>query len=158
MLFVFYQFYFSLNNGIEKTANMLENISSETLKHLSKAQLEPLCLEVRQFIIEQVSKTGGHLGASLGVVELTIALHYCFNSPNDSIIWDIGHQSYAHKVLTGRMKDFHTIRSFGGLSGFTNPRESIHDHFFAGHSSTSVSLGIGMSSANKLQNKENFTI
>ena len=137
---------------------MLENINSENLKRLSKAQLEPLCLEMRQFIIQQVSKTGGHLGASLGVVELTIALHYCFNSPSDAIIWDIGHQSYAHKVLTERMKDFHTIRSFNGLSGFTNPKESIHDHFFAGHSSTSVSLGIGMSSANKLQNKENFTI
>ena len=137
---------------------MLEDINSRNLKNLSKAQLEPLCLEVRQFIIQQVSKTGGHLGASLGVVELTIALHYCFNSPSDSIIWDIGHQSYAHKILTERMQNFHTIRSFGGLSGFTNPKESIHDPFFAGHSSTSVSLGIGMASANKLRNQNNFTI
>ena len=137
---------------------MLEDISIEKLKKLNVLQLEILSNEIRQFIIEEVSKTGGHLGASLGVVELTVALHYCFNSPYDEIIWDIGHQSYAHKILTGRIKNFHTIRSFGGLSGFTNPTESIHDHFFAGHSSTSISLGIGASSGNKLQNKENFTI
>ncbi len=128
------------------------------IKVLSKAELEPLSKEIRQFIIEQVSKTGGHLGASLGVVELTVALHYCFNSPSDAIIWDIGHQSYAHKILTGRVEQFHTIRSFGGLSGFTNPKESIHDHFFAGHSSTSVSLGIGVDSAKQLQNSKDFTI
>jgi 1-deoxy-D-xylulose-5-phosphate synthase len=137
---------------------MLEDISIEKLKKLNVLQLEILSNEIRKFIIEEVSKTGGHLGASLGVVELTVALHYCFNSPYDEIIWDIGHQSYAHKILTGRIKNFHTIRSFGGLSGFTNPIESIHDHFFAGHSSTSISLGIGVSSGNKLQKKENFTI
>ncbi len=137
---------------------MLNDINPENLAKLSKLELERLCDEVRRFIIEEVSKTGGHLGASLGVVELTVALHYCFRSPTDAIIWDIGHQSYAHKVLTGRIKDFHTIRSFNGLSGFTNPKESIHDHFFAGHSSTSVSLGVGMSCANKLQNNENFTV
>lgn len=137
---------------------MVENITAGYIKTLKVEELAEVNAKIRSFIVEQVSKTGGHLGASLGVVELTTALHYSFNSPADTIIWDIGHQSYAHKILTGRTKDFHTIRSYGGLSGFTNPKESEHDHFFAGHSSTSVSLGIGVASAKKLKCDDTYTV
>ncbi len=137
---------------------MLENLRLEDIKSFSIEKLEQLNKEVRQFIIQGVSKTGGHLGASLGVIELTTALHYSFNSPVDTLIWDIGHQTYAHKILTGRVKNFHTIRSYKGLSGFTNPEESPHDHFFAGHSSTSVSLGVGVASAKILKNDNSYTV
>lgn len=137
---------------------MLQGITPEKLRLFSIDDLKNLALELRNFIIQEVSKTGGHLGASLGVVELTIALHYFFNTPNDTIIWDIGHQTYAHKILTGRMEKFHTIRSYNGLSGFTNPLESKYDHFFAGHSSTSISLGIGVASAKQIQNDHTYTI
>jgi 1-deoxy-D-xylulose-5-phosphate synthase len=137
---------------------MINNITAKYIKTLKVEELEKVNEEIRVFIINQISKTGGHLGASLGVIELTTALHYSFNSPADSIIWDIGHQSYAHKILTGRTENFHTIRSYNGLSGFTNPRESTHDHFFAGHSSTSVSLGVGVASAKKLKENSSHTI
>ncbi|MFT4967892.1 MAG: 1-deoxy-D-xylulose-5-phosphate synthase [Candidatus Deianiraeaceae bacterium] len=134
------------------------SIFNRDVKTLSMAELKILNTEIRSFIIEEVSKIGGHLGASLGVVELTTALHYVFDSPSDTIIWDIGHQTYAHKILTGRKEKFHTIRSYNGLSGFTNPEESSHDHFFAGHSSTSISLGVGVSSAKLLQHNDTYTL
>jgi 1-deoxy-D-xylulose-5-phosphate synthase len=119
------------------------------LKKLSTEELPNFCADLREFIIKTVSKTGGHLGASLGVIELTVALHYVFSSPEDKIIWDVGHQAYPHKVLTGRKNMLHTIRTEGGLSGFTNIFESEHDVFGAGHSSTSISAGLGISAVSK---------
>src|SRR4030042_1909035 len=103
------------------------------LKGLSPAALEELAAELRQEIIATVTATGGHLASNLGVVELTIALHRVFESPRDKIIWDVGHQSYVHKLLTGRRKDFNTLRQFGGISGFTSREESEHDPFGPGH-------------------------
>lgn len=131
-----------------KASNSFENFNSlNDLKSLHVEDLPLFCSTLRQFIIETVSKIGGHLGASLGVVELTVALHYVFNSPEDKIIWDVGHQSYPHKALTGRKNLLHTLRKKGGISGFTNIFESSHDVFGAGHSSTSISAGLGMLSA-----------
>lgn len=118
--------------------------SPADLKKLPEEDLPYLAEEIRQEIIRVVSKTGGHLGASLGVVELTIALHYVFDTPNDKLIWDVGHQSYAHKILTGRGERFRTLRQEGGISGFTRRDESPYDPFGAGHSSTSISAGVGM--------------
>ena len=112
------------------------------LKKLPVEDLPYLAEEIRQEIIRVVSKTGGHLGASLGVVELAIALHYVFDTPNDKLIWDVGHQSYAHKILTGRGKQFHTLRQEHGISGFTRRSESPYDPFGAGHSSTSISAAV----------------
>jgi 1-deoxy-D-xylulose-5-phosphate synthase len=114
------------------------------IKNLKLSELEILAKEIREKIIDTVSKTGGHLAPSLGCVELAIAAHYVYESPKDKIIWDVGHQAYAHKLLTGRFKDFHTLRTYGGISGFLKPEESEHDIFAAGHSSTSVSAGAGI--------------
>lgn len=130
----------------------------QDVKALSKNQLQLLCEEVRDFTIQTVSKTGGHLGAALGVVELTIALHYVFNAPEDKIVWDIGHQGYPHKILTERKEKMHTIRKPQGLSGFLNIFESKYDSFGAGHSSTSVSAGLGMVAASKLLQKNNHVV
>src|SRR5512139_1828898 len=124
---------------------LLDTIDSPAdLKGLSPADLEKLAAELRQEIIATVTNTGGHLASNLGVVELTIALHRVFDSPKDKIIWDVGHQSYVHKLLTGRRRDFNTLRQQGGLSGFTCREESPHDPFGAGHASTSVSAALGM--------------
>ena len=117
------------------------------LKDLSIGELEDLAGEIRQTIIETVSKTGGHIAPSLGVVELTLAIHRVFDSPHDKIVWDVGHQSYAHKLITGRRDRFHTLRQYGGLSGFPKRSESIHDTFDVGHSSNSISAGLGMAEA-----------
>ncbi|MFZ8864460.1 MAG: 1-deoxy-D-xylulose-5-phosphate synthase [Rickettsiales bacterium] len=133
------------------------NIPSD-LKNLSAKQLEELCHEVRKKTIEIVSNTGGHLGAGLGVVELTIALHYVFNTPSDKIIWDVGHQTYPHKLLTGRKKLIESIRQKNGLSGFTKRSESIYDPFGAGHSSTSISAALGFAVANNLANSNDKII
>lgn len=130
----------------------------EDLKKLQKAELPAFCEGLRKFIIETVSKTGGHLGASLGVVELTVALHYVFSSPSDKIIWDVGHQAYPHKVLTGRKDNLHTIRKEGGISGFTNIFESQHDVFGTGHSSTSISAGLGIMAAMHNSHEEGFVL
>ena len=111
----------------------------DDLKNLSDAQLLSLADEIRGEIVSAVGKNGGHLASNLGVVELAIALHRSFESPKDAIIWDVSHQCYAHKLLTGRYKDFSSIRTFNGISGFTNHKESIHDFFDCGHASTSVS-------------------
>jgi len=111
--------------------------SPDQLKQLEENQLPELAEELRQCIINTVSETGGHLASSLGVVELTLALHYVFESPRDRIVWDVGHQAYAHKILTGRKNRFHTLRQHGGISGFPKITESPHDAFGTGHSSTS---------------------
>lgn len=130
----------------------------EALRALDESQLPQLADEVRQDMIAAVSKTGGHLGAGLGVVELTIALHYVFNTPLDRLIWDVGHQSYPHKILTGRRDKMESLRQQGGLSGFTKRSESEFDPFGAGHSSTSVSAGLGMAIARDLQGTDNKVI
>ena len=127
------------------------------LKRLSIKDLKILNNELRSFTIEAVSKTGGHLGASLGVVELTVALHYVFDTPKDKIIWDVGHQTYPHKILTGRKNKILTLRKKNGLSGFTKRSESIYDPFGAAHSSTSVSANLGITAARDLL-KKNFDV
>lgn len=121
----------------------------DALKKLDQAELVQLCEELRQFIIDNVSVYGGHFGASLGVVELTVALHYVFNTPYDQLVWDVGHQAYGHKILTGRRDVFHTNRLYGGISGFPKRSESVYDTFGVGHSSTSVSAALGMAVASK---------
>ena len=128
--------------------------SPEDLKKLDQVQLVQLSEELRQFIIDNVSVYGGHFGASLGVVELTVALHYVFNTPHDQLVWDVGHQAYGHKILTGRRDVFHTNRVYGGLSGFPRRSESEYDTFGVGHSSTSVSAALGMAAASKYLNLE----
>lgn len=127
--------------------------SPDDLKKLDQAQLVQLCDELRHFIIDNVSVYGGHFGASLGVVELTVALHYVFNTPHDQLVWDVGHQAYGHKILTGRRDSFHTNRVYGGLSGFPKRSESEYDSFGVGHSSTSVSAALGMAVASKYLNQ-----
>ena len=122
----------------------IEDITSpECLKNLSVKELEQLSADIRKFILENISKTGGHLSSNLGVVELTIALHYVFNSPNDKLIFDVGHQSYVHKILTGRAEGFKTLRQKNGMSGFIKYNESVHDVWEAGHSSTALSAASG---------------
>ncbi len=124
------------------------------LKTMSCEEMELLSYSIRDFLIEQVAETGGHLASNLGVVELTMALHKIFNSPEDKIIWDVGHQSYVHKILTGRAGAFGTLRQFGGLSGFPKGKESMHDAFDTGHSSTSISVAAGYAAARDIQGKD----
>ena len=128
------------------------------IKKLSESELQELSSEVRMEMINAVSETGGHLGAGLGVVELTVALHYIFDTPNDKLIWDVGHQTYPHKILTGRKNKIKTLRQGNGLSGFTKRAESEYDPFGAAHSSTSISSAFGIAEANKLSNKSNNVI
>ena len=130
----------------------------EDLRKLDPAQLPQLADELRADLIDVVSRTGGHLGSSLGVVELTVALHYLFNTPNDRLIWDVGHQTYPHKILTGRRERMPTIRQEGGLSGFTKRAESEYDDFGTGHASTSISAGLGMSVASELKGEKRNVI
>ena len=138
---------------------LLEHINSPSdLKKLQAEQLPALAAEIRQFLLDTVSVTGGHLGSNLGTVELSIALHYCFDSPNDKVIWDVGHQAYTHKILTGRRDLFHTQRQYKGISGFPKRCESEHDAFGVGHSSTSISAGLGMAAAASLDGKRNHAI
>jgi 1-deoxy-D-xylulose-5-phosphate synthase len=137
-----------MRNNQFKILNDIDDVMD--LKRLKKNNLCSLADEIRQFIIQNISITGGHLASSLGVVELTVALHYFFNSPKDKIIWDVGHQSYAHKILTGRKKAFHTLRQFKGLSGFPKITESEHDAFGAGHASTSISASLGFAKSRDL--------
>ena len=118
--------------------------SSEDVKELTLQEKEALAIEIRQRIIDVLSKNGGHLGSNLGIVELTIALHSVFSSPTDKLIWDVSHQTYVHKLLTGRNPRFHEIRQFKGLCGFSHPKESPHDHFHAGHAGTALSLALGV--------------
>ena len=138
---------------------LLETINSPAdLKKLKPEQLPDLAVEVRKFLLETVSVTGGHLGSNLGTVELSIALHYCFDSPGDKIIWDVGHQAYTHKILTGRRDRFATQRQYKGISGFPKRCESEHDAFGVGHSSTSISAGLGMAAAAGLDGTRNHSI
>ena len=132
--------------------------SPKDLDELNDEQLKDLASELRYDVIETVSKTGGHLGASLGVIELTIALHKIFDAPKDKIIWDVGHQSYPHKILTGRRDQMSTLRKKDGLSGFTKRDESKYDHFGAGHSSTATSAGLGMSIGRDLKKRDNHVV
>lgn len=128
------------------------------LHQLSEEQLPEVCAELRQYIIDVLSENPGHLGASLGTVELTVALHYVFNAPYDRIVWDVGHQAYGHKILTGRREAFHTLRKFGGISGFPNPAESEYDAFIAGHASNSISAAMGMAVASALKHENRHVI
>ena len=128
------------------------------LKDLNREELRSLASELRQFIIESVSKTGGHLSSNLGVVELTLALHYIYDAPKDKIIWDVGHQTYAHKILTGRKQEMHTLRKKDGISGFPRRTESIYDDFGTGHSSTSISAALGMAESLKKKRSKNKAI
>lgn len=134
--------------------NILDKInSSDDIKKLDESELEPLCSELREFLIKNISQTGGHLASNLGAVELSVALHRVYDSSEDRIIFDVGHQSYVHKIITGRKDRFSTLRQHGGLSGFTNPYESDDDAFVAGHASTSVSVALGMARARTLNNE-----
>jgi len=135
--------------------NLLDRINGPAdLKKLSINELERLSTEIRNIIIKTVSKTGGHLAPSLGVVELAIAIHYVFDTPNDKVIWDVGHQAYAHKLLTSRRDRFHTLRTYGGLSGFPKRSESPYDTFDTGHSSTSISAGLGITTAKAIKGEK----
>ena len=132
--------------------NLLDNISNpKDLRKLNPTQLPQLAKELREFIINVIATKEGHLGASLGVIELTIAIHYLFDTPNDLLVWDVGHQAYGHKILTGRKANFHTNRQFGGIAGFPSRKESEFDAFGVGHSSTSISAALGMAIASNLK-------
>jgi len=144
---------------VNKKYKLLDNINFPSdIKNLSQSELRILSDEVREEMISAVSETGGHLGAGLGVVELTVALHYIFNTPNDKLIWDVGHQTYPHKILTGRKDRIRSLRKGGGLSGFTKRSESEYDPFGAAHSSTSISSALGIAVANKLSNKSDNVV
>src|ERR671929_2097341 len=129
-----------------------------SLRRLPREALRRVADELRREVVDAVSVTGGHLGAGLGVVELTVALHYVFDTPRDRLVWDVGHQAYPHKVLTGRRDRIRTIRQGGGLSGFTKRSESEYDPFGAAHSSTSISAGLGMAVARDLDGRSNNVV
>ena len=138
---------------------ILENIKHPSdLKNLDGAELETLCTEIRRTLIDTVASTGGHLASNLGTVELTVALHKSFRSPDDKIIWDVGHQAYTHKLLTGRYSDFSTLRKEGGISGFVRPDESEHDSFYEGHAGVSVSQAAGVAAANAAKGNKNYAV
>ncbi len=138
---------------------LLDRIQSpQDLKSFNLLELERLCQEIREEIISVVSQSGGHLASNLGVIELTVALHYVFEAPRDKIIWDVGHQSYCHKILTGRREQFKTLRQYGGISGFPSPFESPYDAFGTGHSSTSISSALGMAEASSLKGENHKVI
>jgi 1-deoxy-D-xylulose-5-phosphate synthase len=139
--------------------SLLEKINSPSdLKSLSRSDLPVLAAEIREVIVDVVSKNGGHLASSLGAVELAIAIHYVFDAPDDKIIWDVGHQAYAHKLITGRREQFHTLRQYEGICGFTRMSESPYDAFSTGHSSTSISAGLGMACAKRLKNDKSKVV
>lgn len=138
---------------------ILENINNENdIKKLTPSELEQLVDEIREFLISKISVTGGHLASNLGVVELTMALHLAFNLPKDKLVWDVGHQSYTHKILTGRKAGFDELRKYGGLSGFPKRTESPCDSFDTGHSSTSISAGLGLVQASQILEKDNYVV
>ena len=130
---------------------LLDSIQkANDIKKIKEKDLDSLAAEIRQFLIEKISVSGGHLGSNLGAVELTMALHLSLDLPTDKIVWDVGHQSYTHKILTGRREGFETLRKFGGMSGFPKRKESDCDSFDTGHSSTSISAGLGLAQARDL--------
>ena len=144
---------------MEMKESLLNNIEYPSdLKKLKVEQLPQVCEELRAFIIDELSHNPGHFASSLGTIEITVALHYVFDMPSDNIVWDVGHQAYGHKILTGRRKVFNTNRKFGGISGFPNPKESEYDSFIAGHASNSISASLGMAVASKLEHKDNHTV
>src|SRR5919112_308859 len=133
---------------------LLHEINSPAdLRRLQPEQLQTVADDIRQYILETMSRVGGHTGASLGAVELAVALHYAFDTPTDRIVWDVGHQAYAHKILTGRRDQLPTIKQYGGLSGFLRREESEYDTFGAGHASTSISAALGMAIARDRKNE-----
>ena len=143
----------------KRVRSLLDGVDSPTdLKKLSMAELETLCQEIRDFVVQIVSETGGHLAPSLGVVELTVALHALYDSPRDKMLWDVGHQGYIHKILTGRKARMHTLRQYRGISGFLKRDESEHDAFGAGHASTSIAAAVGMAEARDLKGEDNHVI
>ena len=147
------------NRSSSRDAGMLERLHlPEDVKKLSPVQCEKLCKEIRTRLISTVSKTGGHLASNLGVVELTVSLHRIFDSPNDQFVWDVGHQCYTHKLLTGRNNSFDKLRQENGISGFPKPTESEHDSFISGHSSTAISVAAGIAEANRIKGSKNYTI
>ena len=140
-------------------SSILDTICSpQDVKELPFEQLDVLCTQIRERLIQTTAKTGGHLASNLGTVELTVALHRVFDCPDDQIVWDVGHQCYTHKLLTGRREQFSTLRQEGGLSGFPKRKESEYDAFIAGHSSTSISVASGLARAKKLQNDQHHVI
>lgn len=142
-----------------KKPQILDKINNpRDLDKLTKDEIKILTEEIREFLIDSISKTGGHLASNLGVVELTLAIHKVFDSPNDKIVWDVGHQCYTHKIITGRKDKFDKLRKENGLSGFPKPSESEHDAFIAGHSSTSISAGFGIAKAMSLKGKDNYVV
>ena len=148
-----------VNKNTKSTKSFLDHINSPAdLNGLKVADLEILASEIRKLIIETVSRNGGHLAPSLGVVELSIALHYVFDAPRDKIIWDVGHQAYAHKIITGRRERFHTLRKYKGISGFPKREESPYDTFNTGHSGTSISAGLGITTAKSIKGEKNKVI
>ena len=137
---------------------LLDKVNSpKDLKKMNVETLNILCKEIREFLVNSLSKTGGHLGSNLGVIELTVAMHHCFNSPDDKIIWDVGHQAYVHKILTGRKNNFNTLRKLGGLAGFPKSEESVHDIVNVGHSSTSISQAFGIATGRDLSG-DNYNV
>src|SRR4028119_125178 len=142
-----------------KPGDSLQSINNpDDLKNVPKEKLHQVCDELRQYIVDVVSVHGGHFGASLGVVELTVALHYIYNTPYDQLVWDVGHQAYGHKILTGRRDNFASNRKYGGLSGFPKRSESEYDTFGVGHSSTSISAALGMAMAAKYKGEDRKAI
>ena len=138
---------------------LLENITSpQDIQDFDEVQTKRLCAEIREKILETTAQNGGHVASNLGVVELSVVLHQVFHSPEDEIVFDVGHQCYAHKLLTGRFARFDTLRTKGGISGFTNPMESEHDIFYSGHSSTSISAACGLARAKKLKGEKGYVI
>ena len=143
------------NNNEVAVLNILDQIQNPSdVKRLSTDQLPQLCHEIRSFLVNSVSQTGGHLASNLGVVELTVALHRVYDTSRDRLLFDVGHQSYVHKLLTGRKEAFHTLRQFGGIAGFPKPNESVHDAFIAGHASTSISTALGMARARTILHED----
>jgi 1-deoxy-D-xylulose-5-phosphate synthase len=144
---------------ISKEYKILSQIGSpDDIRNLNREEVCLLAEEIRDCLVNNVSESGGHLASNLGVVELTLALHRVFDTPKDKIVWDVGHQSYVHKMITGRLDEFDTLRTPGGLSGFTSRRESRHDPFGAGHSSTSISAALGFAEADALRESDAFSV
>ena len=148
-----------MSDSLKSNTPLLDKINFPAdLKQYSLSEIKQIADELRQETIATVAKTGGHLGAGLGVIEITCALHYVFNTPHDKLIWDVGHQAYPHKILTGRRDKMHTIRKAEGLAGFTRRAESEFDPFGAGHSSTSISAGLGIAVAKKFKQEKSHVI